>query len=143
MIALTIRSLTKSDQTTLSVHMPGHLVPAAIVSGDGQNLIMTKAATDKHVDVALRAACSEMGSRVGLAAKPTLGQHVRKLCVRNTLSLAWRIGRVILECQQTTNVANVANRIIEEVGGQKCARKLFRGRIIELQTHLSKGSTLR
>jgi DUF917 family protein len=58
-------------QTTLAVHKPGQLVPCAIDSGDGKSIVMVKTSDDEIVDRALRASCSEMGSRVGMAACPT------------------------------------------------------------------------
>lgn len=58
-------------QTTIAVHEPGSLIPCAIDSGDGKTIIMTRASTDEIVDRALRASCSEMGSRVGKAGAPT------------------------------------------------------------------------
>ena len=129
------------DQTTLSAHMPGQLCPSAIVSGAGQTMLMTESSSDKIVDLALRAACSEMGSRVGMASKPTRGEIVQKLSIRNTISLAWRIGRAILKCQRNTEISLVADRIIEEVGGPRTARKLFAGKIVQVDSHLHKGHT--
>lgn len=126
-------------QTTMSVYRPGELVPAAIASGHGNCMIMTKSNTDKLVDVALRAACTEMGNRVGMAAKPTTGEVVKQCAVSNTMSLAWRIGRAVYACQHNANVNAVAERIIEEVGGSGSAKKLFCGRIINVASKLHKG----
>lgn len=78
-------------QTTLAVRAPGELVPCAIDSGDGKTIVMTKASNDEIVDRALRASCAEMGSRVGMAAKPTTTDRVCRFGVLNTVSLAWRI----------------------------------------------------
>ncbi|KAJ4417497.1 hypothetical protein N0V82_006161 [Gnomoniopsis sp. IMI 355080] len=97
-------------QTTLAVHAPGELVPCAIDSGDGKSIIMTRAPVDEIVDRALRASCSEMGSRVGMAARPT-----------------------------NTNLSTVAEAIIEEAGGPKAAKVLFRGKIVAVERRLFKG----
>ena len=51
-------------QTTLAAHAPGQLCPCAIDSGNGNTIVMTGAHSDEIVDRALRASCSEMGSRV-------------------------------------------------------------------------------
>ncbi|CCG83288.2 Putative uncharacterized protein [Taphrina deformans PYCC 5710] len=126
-------------QTTLCVHKRGELAPAAISSGDGRAMIMTKASDDKVVDVALRAACSEMGSRVGMAGKPVSGLDVQNYAVMNTVSLAWRIGRVIQHCQQTSSLCHVAEMIIDEVGGSGAAKKLYCGKIISVENKLYKG----
>ncbi|EAT77064.2 hypothetical protein SNOG_15689 [Parastagonospora nodorum SN15] len=99
-------------QTTLCVHAPGELVPCAIDSGDGKTIIMTKASNDEIVDRALRASCSEMGSRVGLAARPSTKQRVQDF---------------------------VAEAIIDQVGGHQSACILFRGKIVEVERRLFKG----
>ncbi|KPI39285.1 uncharacterized protein AB675_5173 [Cyphellophora attinorum] len=126
-------------QTTLAVHAPGQLTPCAIASGDGKTIIMTKYPDDEIVDRALRASCSEMGSRVGMAAKPTSTHHVRNFGVLNTLSLAWRVGRCVARAQQENKTHTVAEQIIEAVGGPSTARILFRGKIVGVERRLFKG----
>ncbi|KAB5518080.1 hydantoinase/oxoprolinase [Coniochaeta sp. 2T2.1] len=126
-------------QTTLAVHRPGELVPCAIDSGDGKSIIMVKTSDDEIVDRALRASCSEMGSRVGMAAKPTTAQYVREYGVLNTTSLAWRIGRAIAKCEATNSLSLVAESIIEETGGPGAAKVLFRGKIVAVERRLYKG----
>ena len=126
-------------QTTLAVHAPGELVPCAIDSGDGKTILMTKASNDEIVDRALRASCAEMGSRVGKAAKPTTTDKVRRFGVLNTVSLAWRIGRCIATAEATNTLSSVAEAIVNQVGGEKSARILFRGKIVGVERRLFKG----
>jgi len=126
-------------QTTIAVHESGQLTPCAIASGDGKTIIMTKSPDDEIVDRALRASCSEMGSRVGMAARPTTSQRLRDYGVLNTLSLAWRIGRSVARAQQESTVHTVAEQIIDAVGGQKTAKVLFRGKIVAVERRLFKG----
>ncbi|KAL0939875.1 hydantoinase/oxoprolinase [Colletotrichum truncatum] len=126
-------------QTTLAVHAPLELVPCAIDSGDGKTIVMTRAPNDEIVDRALRASCSEMGSRVGMAAKPTTAEKVKSFGVLNTVSLAWRIGRSIALCQATNTMSTVAESIIAEAGGPESAKVLFRGKIIRVERRLFKG----
>lgn len=126
-------------QTTLAVHVPGELVPCAIDSGDGKSIIMTRAPDDEIVDRALRASCSEMGSRVGMAARPTKTEYVRKYGVLNTCSLAWRIGRCIATCEANNRLSSVAEAIVEEAGGAETAKILFRGKIVAVERRLVKG----
>ncbi|KAK2035439.1 hydantoinase/oxoprolinase [Colletotrichum zoysiae] len=126
-------------QTTLAVHAPLELVPCAIDSGDGKTIIMTRAPNDEIVDRALRASCSEMGSRVGMAAKPTTSDKVKRFGVLNTVSLAWRIGRCIAVCRATNTMSTVAESIIEEAGGAEAAKVLFRGKIVRVERRLFKG----
>ena len=126
-------------QTTLAAYKPGELVPCAIDSGDGNSIIMTRAATDEIVDRALRGSCTEMGSRVGMAARPTTGARVKSYGIINSCSLAWRIGRCIAIAQVTNTVSRVAESIVSEVGGQESAKILFRGRIASVERRLHKG----
>ena len=126
-------------QTTLAVHAPGELVPCAIDSGDGNTIIMTRAPNDEIVDRALRASCSEMGSRVGMAARPTTAARVREHGVLYTCSQAWRIGRAIARCEASNSLSMVAEAIIDEAGGPGAAKVLFRGRIVEVERRLFKG----
>lgn len=126
-------------QTTLAVHVPGELVPCAIDSGDGKSIVMTRAPDDEIVDRALRASCAEMGSRVGMAARPTNTEYVRKFGVLNTVSLAWRIGRSIATCEATNRLSTVAEAIIQESGGPDAAKVLFRGKIVAVERRLMKG----
>jgi DUF917 family protein len=126
-------------QTTLAVHHPGELTPCVIDSGDGKTIVMTKAPNDEIVDRALRASCSEMGSRVGMAAKPTTTDRVRTAGVLNTMSLAWRIGRCITVAESTNTMSTVAEAIVNEAGGTESARILFRGKITHVERRLYKG----
>ncbi|PNS14372.1 Hydantoin utilization protein A [Sphaceloma murrayae] len=129
-------------QTTLAAHKPGELVPCAIDSGDGKTIIMTRAPDDEIVDRALRASCSEMGSRVGMAAKPTKTDYVRKYGVMNTVSLAWRIGRCIAVARANNTISRVAEAIVEQAGGRESAKILFRGKITAVDRRLYKGHSL-
>ena len=100
---------------------------------------MTRTSNDEIVDRALRASCSEMGSRVGMAARPTNTAYVQKYGVINTCSLAWRIGRCIAIAQVTNSVATVAESIIKEAGGKNAAKVLYRGKIVSVERRLYKG----
>ncbi|CZT11410.1 hypothetical protein WAI453_004522 [Rhynchosporium graminicola] len=126
-------------QTTLAVYESGQLIPCAIASGDGKTIFMTKSPNDEIVDRALRASCSEMGSRVGMAVKPTTKQRIVDYGVTNTLSLAWRIGRAVARSRQTCTTYTVVEQIIDEIGGPSSAKVLFRGKIIGVERRLYKG----
>lgn len=126
-------------QTTLAVHASGELVPCATASGDGNNLLITSTANDEMVDRALRASCAEMGCRVGLAARPTTVERVRRYAVMNSLSLAWRIGRCVALAEEEGELGSVPERIVESVGGQKIAKILFGGKITAVEQRLFKG----
>jgi DUF917 family protein/N-methylhydantoinase A/oxoprolinase/acetone carboxylase beta subunit len=129
-------------QTTANVYdLSGRaesLVPVAIASGDGSIILMPASKSDKLIDRTLRAACVEMGSRAGKAAKPQLGSAVRTQAVPNTVSLAWRIGRA---ARLEKNISRITDRIIEECGGFGSAKRIFEGKIVSVERTLKAGHT--
>lgn len=129
-------------QTSLTVHRPGEFVPCAIDSGDGRTMIMTRAPKDEAVDKPLRGAIMEMGSLVGFAPRPTTARIARDCGVLNTISLSWRIGRAIAQAEANNTLSNVADAIIEEVGGAQSAKVLFRGKITAIERTLHKGHSV-
>lgn len=126
-------------QTSICVYETGQLVPCALASGDGKAMLMTKTTNDEIVDRALRASCTEMGSRVGMAAKPTSKEKVLNYSVLNSMSLAWRIGRCIARAKEHNTSSTIAEQIVDEVGGPETAKILFRGKIIGVERRLWKG----
>lgn len=100
---------------------------------------MTKTCDDRIIDRTLRAPAIEMGYYVGLAARPTTTELVKKWSVRNTMSQAWRIGRCIARAGRTNTMSTVTEQIIEEIGGSSTAKLLFRGKIVGVERRLYKG----
>ncbi|KAL9111041.1 MAG: hypothetical protein Q9227_004474 [Pyrenula ochraceoflavens] len=133
------RAFPTYHQTTLVAHESGQLTPCAIDSGSGNSVIMTRTSNDRDVDRILRASCTEMGSRVGMAARPTTADRVQRYGVLNTCSLAWRIGRCIELARQTNTLSTVAEAIVDEAGGPTAAKVLFRGKIVAVERRLHKG----
>ena len=74
-----------------------------------------------------------------MACKPVTINKVRKYAVLNTLSMGWRIGRVIATCAATNTQNRVTEALIDEVGGLKSAKKLFVGKITAVERRLFKG----
>lgn len=126
-------------QTTLSAYGDDVLVPCAIASGDGITILMTRTNGDEIVDRALRASCAQMGSRVGMAARPTTKRAIQQCAVANTLSLAWRLGRTIARAAATNTTSTVAEQMIAECGGPGAAKILFRGKIVAVDRRLHLG----
>lgn len=103
---------------------------------------MIRSSNDEIVDRALRASCSEMGSRVGMAGAPTTSERIQKYGITNTFSLAWRIGRCIARAEASNSLSHVCESIVEEVGGDETAKILFRGKITAVDRRLFKGHSL-
>ncbi|TPR09539.1 Aminotransferase class I and II family protein [Aspergillus niger] len=112
------------------------LLPAAIASGDGSFMTMTRSRTDRLVDKTLRAAVVEMGCRAGSAGPPHRAGRVRQQAIRNTVSLAWWIGRAV--CLEK-NIADKAMRIVEAAGGPESGAILGEGKVISVSRVLKTG----
>ncbi|KAG9254169.1 uncharacterized protein F5Z01DRAFT_736979 [Emericellopsis atlantica] len=134
------RAYPVSWQTTPVVYEKrATMIPTCISDGNGRIIFMTKAPTELDAERALRAALSQMGSHVGCAKGPVSGANTKKWVVKNTMSLAWRIGRAVALSRCTNTIDTVAESIIEEVGGAESASVLFKGKIVGVERVLKMG----
>ncbi|MCJ1310868.1 hypothetical protein MMC25_004536 [Agyrium rufum] len=115
------------------------LLPASLGSGDGTNLIMTKAKNTEMVDKALRAACVEMGCSAGIAFRPMSAKEMAAGGILRTHSLAWRLGRAVKTYQIAQSEVSIADSLIREFGGSESARLIFKGKIVATENRLVKG----
>jgi DUF917 family protein len=114
-------------------------VPVSIADGRGNSMIFVQATSEQMIERMLRSALSEMGSYVALAHAPFSGKQIKDYAVERTVSLAWRIGRAVALCRQQNRVEQVADVIIDEIGGRESGRVLFKGKIVEVARRLVKG----
>lgn len=128
-------------QTTPAVfnERPTVWSPIAMSDGNGNVVLMPKAASDRHVERILRAALSQMGSSVGAADAPISGAETKRWVVEHTLSQAWRIGRGVARARKENRVDNVAETIIEEFGGKGAGKVLWKGKIVGVERVLRTG----
>ncbi|KAK6069987.1 hydantoinase protein [Seiridium cupressi] len=128
------RAYPVSWQTTPVVfEKKATMIPSAISDGNGRVMIMTKARTELEAERAFRAALSQMGSHVVCAKGPVSGANTKSWVVENTVSLSWRIGRAVAMSRCTNEIDTVAESIIDEVGGPKSAKVLFKGKIVGVE----------
>ncbi|KAF4119405.1 N-methylhydantoinase A/oxoprolinase/acetone carboxylase, beta subunit [Geosmithia morbida] len=128
------RAYPVSWQTTPVVfEKKAMMVPTCISDGNGRIIFMTKAPTELDIERALRAALSQMGSHVGCAKGPVSGKNTKEWVIENTMSLSWRIGRAVALSRCNNTVDTVADSIIAEVGGDKSAKLLFKGKIVGVE----------
>ena len=137
------RALPTAQQVTPVVYEPDGAIflPTVMADGNGNTLMFLKATSEEMIERALRAALSEMGSFVGLARGPYSGLKTKAYIVENTVSLAWRIGRAVALCRQSSQLDNVAEVIVEELGGHESGKVLFKGKIVDVARKLIKGHT--
>jgi DUF917 family protein len=100
---------------------------------------MTQAKSEVMVERAFRAALSQMGSHVGCAKGPVTGKNTKSWVVEHTISLSWRIGRAVALSRSLNQIDTVAESIISEVGGDKSAKVLFKGKIVGVERTLRVG----
>lgn len=113
--------------------------PAAMSDGNGNVVVIPKAASDFHMERMLRAALSTMGSHCATAESPVSGAETKKWAVENTVSQAWRIGRGVARARKENRVDNVAEAIIEECGGVQAGQVLWKGKIVGVERMLRGG----
>jgi len=126
-------------QTTPSVLEGIHYLPSLMTDGNGNKMLMLEATSTLMIEKSFRAALAEMGSSVGVAMGPLLGKVVKNCVIPNTMSLSWRIGRAIAHARATNRIDFVADAIVDECGGEKSARFVFRGKIVHVERRLWKG----
>ncbi|KAH9879129.1 hypothetical protein J1614_002565 [Plenodomus biglobosus] len=113
--------------------------PVAVADGNGNTLYMGSATSDSKVEQVIRAALSQMGSAVGTADAPVTGAETRRWAVEHTISLSWRIGREVARARKENRIENVAEAIIDAVGGPDTGRVLFKGKIVGVERKLYMG----
>lgn len=113
--------------------------PISMSDGNGNVLVMPKSVSDTHVERIMRAALSQMGSLVGCAEAPVTGAEMKRWVVSNTISQAWRIGRGVARAREENRIADVAEAIINECGGEKAGKVLFKGKIVGVDRVLRNG----
>jgi DUF917 family protein len=113
--------------------------PVAVADGNGNTLYMGSATSDLKVEQVIRAALSQMGSSVGTADAPVTGAETRRWAVEHTISLSWRIGREVARARDENRIDNVADCIVDAVGGAEAGRVLFKGKIVGVERKLYMG----
>lgn len=113
--------------------------PVAVADGNGNTLYMPTATSDLKVEQVIRSALSQMGSAVGTADAPVTGDETRRWAVEHTISLSWRIGREVARARKENRIDNVAESIINVVGGPETGRVLFKGKIVGVERKLWNG----
>ncbi|WVF71087.1 hypothetical protein IAT40_005884 [Kwoniella sp. CBS 6097] len=130
-------------QTTVNVYAEDDqakmVLPTLMDSGDGTQILLTKAKHYKDVDNVLRSACMEMGTSASVVARPLTKPECERALIRNTVSQSWRIGRAVALANRQGNVDNIGQVLVDALGGPKASRVLFEGKIVQVGRRLHKG----
>ena len=103
---------------------------------------MTKVKDHKGIDAALRAAIVTMGSHGGNARAPMTAAFAETCAIKNTISLAWRIGLACMLANKTNQISNIGPILVDALGGPSTAKVLFKGKITGVARTLFKGHTI-
>lgn len=109
--------------------------PCAFSDGNGNDVRVSKTKTNQYAEKIVRSALSELGSFVGLVSSI---KDVNSLVIKNSISLAWRIGRAVTLARQQSDIENLPNHIINSVK-PTAAKKLFEGKVIGVEKKVHKG----
>ncbi|KAH8586429.1 hydantoinase/oxoprolinase [Bisporella sp. PMI_857] len=114
------------------------LLPVTLCSGTGNNVVIPANQTSQEeASLAIRTAVFSMGVAACGVSRPLDGVQAQRTSIPNSYSLAWRLGRVVSIAQQTSSLSSVPNKIIEECGGNKSAKRLFTGKIRSVESSLT------
>ncbi|KAI9014045.1 DUF917-domain-containing protein [Hyaloraphidium curvatum] len=108
-------------------------VPTSLADENGNVVTMSSVRTFKDLERFMRVACIEMGSTAALATAPMTGKDVRRTCVLNSVSLAWRVGRAVVGARAAK--ADVAAAVLSVCPG----KLLFSGKIVEVRRFTTAG----
>lgn len=113
--------------------------PLAISDGNGNTAVVVTSESLLNTEKLVRANLSELGSAVGFFTTAMCARKVEAWVIKNSISLAWRIGAAVLRARQSNELDNVGRFIIESVGGPGVAREIYRGKIVGIERRLEKG----
>lgn len=83
-----------------------------------------------------------MGTAVGGANNPIKASSAEQSLIRNTVSLAWRIGKAIMVANKSSQISRIGDIIIDAIGGPSTGKVLFAGKITEVRRTLYRGHTV-
>ncbi|CUM65848.1 uncharacterized protein PRCAT00003497001 [Priceomyces carsonii] len=112
---------------------------SSLSDGNGNDFLLSNVKSELYAEKIIRATLSEVGSYVGMATSPLKYEELKKFSIRNSISLAWRIGRAVTLAKDSRNLDTVPEFIINAIGGSDYGRLIFSGKIVGLEKKLIKG----
>ncbi len=115
--------------------MIGGVSPVPFVLGDshGNVVIFNELDTPKRAEEYARNLTIEMGGSAALVMPVTNGRELKRHLIRDTLSLAWRLGQIVLDSRASGE--DPAERVAAAANGYV----LFRGKIVDVFRRTVKG----
>jgi DUF917 family protein len=134
------RAFPELQMETFSVYGV-HGTPACVVDEDGTTVVC-EAGSDMLMEWILRGVTIRMGGASYLAHYPMSGADFKRTAIHGTMSLAYRIGRAVREARE--HQRNPITAVMEAFQGTVygTARKLFEGKLIDVQRETRRGFAL-
>jgi len=107
--------------------------PGALCDPRGHEVVFTGIAEAETLERYARAVTIQMGGAAGYAFPPMTADDVRRTAVRDTVTLAIRMGEAVLEARAA--LANPVDAALRVAGGER----LFQGKITDVERRLVGG----
>ena len=111
----------------------GSPFPAALADERGNRIVVDRILDAHWLERILRSVTIDMGGHAGLATAVMDGAFCRRAIIPNTLSLAIRIGRAVLEARRFHEDPGEA--ILRRSGG----RRYIRGKVVDVERRTTRG----
>ncbi|MFK7861517.1 MAG: DUF917 domain-containing protein [Granulosicoccus sp.] len=126
------RAFPEMQMTTWSIY--GHSsAPSAMVDDKGNVVVFRATHSEVWLETLARHCVVGMGAAAGLATAPMKGEFVRRTAVPYTLTQALFLGRSVIDAQREHRDPIAA--VLEHENG----KRLFTGKIVDLERHLKGG----
>jgi DUF917 family protein len=109
--------------------------PCSFSDGNGNDVIVKQTKSNEYAEKIIRTALTQLGSCVGLVS---LIKDCQSYVIKNSISLAWRIGRAVSIAKQKSDIVHLADHIIDAIK-PTTGKKLFEGKIIAVEKKLERG----
>jgi len=126
------RAFPQLNHTTAAIYgIPS--VPASLADHNGNVVIVSEAASALWLENMLRPVCEIMGCCAGIALRPLTGAEMKQVCVKGTVSQAYRIGCSILSAR-----VDHADPVMAAISCSSGA-VIFSGKVVDVERHTTGG----
>jgi uncharacterized protein len=114
--------------------MYGRKLTPVFLSDEKKNqCLLSNSESDKSAELLLRHIVAHLGCIGGIACDPLSKDEMDKLCIKNSLSRAWRLGRSILEARKEKI------NPLEAIKSAENGKLIFVGKMIDVHRYTAKG----
>lgn len=115
--------------------------PACVVDEDG-NTVICETSSDSDMEWLMRGVTIRMGGAAYLAHYPMSGQDFKRTAVRNTMSLAYNLGKMVRESRGQKQDLVKAIRSAFSLTDYGSVVEIFQGKLVDVQRETRRGFAL-